>query len=377
MAVDRAPTPATGADDWTAPGAFEVAPGVHRIPLPLPNDGLRAVNVYAIEDGDALVLVDAGWDVPETRPVLAAGLAAIGCSLGDIGQFLVTHAHRDHYSEAVALRQELGVTVRLGHGERASLDVLTSPGWEPLAPQLQLLRSCGAAPVADELSAAVRHRGGTHGPLGWGLPDEWLFEGPLDLASGRRLAVVETPGHTRGHVVFHDPAAGLLFAGDHVLPTITPSIGFEPALSPDPLGAFLGSLAKVRQLPDAVLLPAHGPVATSAHARVDELVDHHGRRLDEVERAVAAGASTPFEVAGRLRWTRRERALDDLDPFNKMLAVAETWAHLVLLTAQGRLVASGVLSPPTPPPTPTPGVSGGGGDVGEPVPVDTLQYRVS
>ncbi len=363
MAVDRAPSPATGADDWTAPGAYEVAPGVHRIPLPLPNDGLRAVNVYAIEDGDGLALVDAGWDVPETRPVLAAGLAVIGCSLGDIGQFLVTHAHRDHYSEAVALRHELGTAVRLGHGERASLDVLASPGWAPLATQLRLLRSCGAATVVAELLAAVRHRG-AHTPLGWGPPDEWLVEGPLDLASGRRLAVVETPGHTRGHVVFHDPGAGLLFAGDHVLPTITPSIGFEPALSPDPLGAFLGSLARVRQLPDAMLLPAHGPVATSVHARVDELVDHHGRRLDEVERAVAAGASTPFEVAGRLRWTRRERAMDELDPFNKMLAVAETWAHLVLLTAQGRLVASGVLTPPTP------------GDIGEPPPVDVLQYRV-
>ena len=41
--------------DWLEPGAHRVAPGVHRIPLPLPNDGLRAVNVYAIEDGDRLV----------------------------------------------------------------------------------------------------------------------------------------------------------------------------------------------------------------------------------------------------------------------------------------------------------------------------------
>ena len=38
-----------------------MADGVHRIPLPLPNDGLRAVNVYAIADGDGLTLVDSGW----------------------------------------------------------------------------------------------------------------------------------------------------------------------------------------------------------------------------------------------------------------------------------------------------------------------------
>ena len=47
-------------DDWTAPGAYPVAPGVHRVPLPLPTDGLRAVNVYVIEDDGGLVLIDSG-----------------------------------------------------------------------------------------------------------------------------------------------------------------------------------------------------------------------------------------------------------------------------------------------------------------------------
>lgn len=360
---------AANPDDWAAPGTEEVAAGVHRIPLPLPNDGLRAVNVYAVEDSDGVVLIDAGWDVPEARPRLAEGLATIGASLGDIRQFLVTHAHRDHYSQAVALRRELGTTVRLGRGEQASLQVLASPDWAPLEPQLRLLRACGAAQVADDL-LAMRRRRPPSPPISWDTPDHWLAEGPLALAS-RQLQVVETPGHTRGHVVFEDRADGLLFAGDHVLPRITPSIGFEPALSPDPLGAFLGSLAKVRQLPDARLLPAHGPVAPSVHARIDELVDHHGRRLDEVERVVVdASAATPFEVADRLRWTRRERSMDELDPFNRMLAVAETWAHLVLLAAQGRLVASGTLAD---------GLGGGqvprGTDATADMAVEVLRYR--
>ena len=43
-------------DDWTLAGVFEVAPGIHRIVCPLPGDGLKAVNVYAIEDGDGLAL---------------------------------------------------------------------------------------------------------------------------------------------------------------------------------------------------------------------------------------------------------------------------------------------------------------------------------
>ena len=149
-----------------------------------------------------------------------------------------------------------------------------------------------------------------------------------------------TPGHTRGHVVFPDTAAGLLFTGDHALPTITPSIGFEVAPSPNPLGNFLASLAVVRGRPDARLLPAHGAVAESVHARIDQLVHHHGERLGAVEELVRRGAATVYEVAGRLGWTRHDRQLAALDLFNQMLAVAETAVHLELLVAQGRLRAA-------------------------------------
>ncbi len=70
----------TTQQDWTTPGAHPVSPGVHRIPLPLPHDGLRAVNVYAVEDGDALTLVDGGWALAESERALEAALAGIGLS---------------------------------------------------------------------------------------------------------------------------------------------------------------------------------------------------------------------------------------------------------------------------------------------------------
>ena len=327
----------TGRGEWTRPGVFEVAPGVHRIPLPLPNDGLRAVNVYVLATDDGLVVIDSGWAIPEARETLEAGLAELGSALTDVRRFLVTHVHRDHYQQAVTLREELGMQVSLGAGERDSLETLRTPGRRPLQQQVNDLRRLGAGDLADFVADHLKDA--QVDELEWALPDEWLTEGEMTVGA-RTLDVVETPGHTRGHVVFHDLAGSLLFAGDHVLPTITPSIGFEPVLSPDPLGDFLGSLAKVRARPDARLLPAHGPVTDSVHARVDELVAHHGARLDEVEKAVRSGATTAFEGARELRWTRRERTVDDLDPFNQMLAIAETAAHLELLVAQGRITAT-------------------------------------
>src|SRR3954453_21450099 len=107
---------------WERPGAHEVAPGVHRIPLPLPGDSLKAVNVYAVADGDRLVLIDGGWALEEAEQLLGQALATLGYALGDIREFLVTHLHRDHYTNAVALRRAYGSRVAVGEGERACLE---------------------------------------------------------------------------------------------------------------------------------------------------------------------------------------------------------------------------------------------------------------
>jgi glyoxylase-like metal-dependent hydrolase (beta-lactamase superfamily II) len=322
--------------DWTRPGTFEVAPGVHRIPLPLPSDGLRAVNVYAIEHEQDLVLIDGGWALAESRRRLETSLKEIGRGLADITRFLVTHVHRDHYTQAITVRREFGTRVSLGIGERDTLDYLTGPRLAE-APQLQRLRECGAEDLAEQIRAAWSEGG--HDTHEWEMPDDWI-EGRTEVPlGGRELLAVPTPGHTRGHLVFADMNAGMLFAGDHVLPHITPSIGFESARADSPLGAYLRSLRIVRELPDMRLLPAHGPVTESVHARVDALLEHHAERLDACAAAVAAGSGTAYETARALTWTRRERRFADLDIFNQMLATTETQAHLEVLAAQGRLRA--------------------------------------
>jgi hypothetical protein len=102
----------------------------------------------------------------------------------------------------------------------------------------------------------------------------------------------------------------------------------------------MASLTKVRALPDMRVLPAHGPVAPSAHVRVDELLRHHEQRLSQCLRALSSGSRTPAEVAAELPWTRHDRALSALDLFSKGLAVLETKAHLELLVARGAVSRS-------------------------------------
>ena len=115
---------AGGRGDWSAAAVEEVAPGIYRIPLPLPNDNLRAVNVYAVVDGNGLLLIDSGWAVPDARERLEEALKSLDCAVGDIRRFLITHLHRDHFTQAITLRREFHTPVSLGLGERASLEVL-------------------------------------------------------------------------------------------------------------------------------------------------------------------------------------------------------------------------------------------------------------
>jgi glyoxylase-like metal-dependent hydrolase (beta-lactamase superfamily II) len=319
-----------------------VAPGIYRIPLPLPNDGLRAVNVYAITDGTGLVMIDSGWALDEAREQLRIALKGIGAELGDVTQFLVTHVHRDHYTQAVALRREFGGKIALGEHEEASLKATADPNGTPMQRQIEVLTTAGATPVIEELRE-IFTAGTRASELGiWELPDEWLSTGRRTVLSSRELDVVHTPGHTTGHVVFDDGAAGLMFTGDHVLPHITPSIGFQPAGADLPLRDFLDSLHLVRGMPDRRMLPAHGPVSASVHQRVDELLAHHEQRLARTTDTIVAGATTAYEAAQRLGWTRRLRKLGELDAFNKMLAISETRAHLDLLAYQGKLAVSEV-----------------------------------
>lgn len=318
---------------WTAPGAHEISPGVFRIPLPLP-EGPPAINVYAIVDGDDVVLIDSGWATEDGVRHLERGLERIGFEPSGISRFLITHWHTDHYSQALEIRRRHGNPVSLGVGERATVE----------------LHAAGAASGRASSGAAVTlSRAGARDMIGMmpgvpdvgvELPDHWLEGSPRIVLQNRTLVAIPTPGHTNGHYSFWDPEARLFFTGDHVLPRITPWIGLETTPGRLPLGDYLASLLLVQTMPDAQLLPAHGPTMPSAAERARQLIDHHHARLDRTLDAVPSHAVTAFEVAHRLRWTRRDQRLDELPTPLQPYAVIETVAHLDVLADRGAVQAA-------------------------------------
>ena len=341
--MDHVTSRAPAEDDrhaWAEPAVEDLGGGLHRIPLPLPNDGLTAVNVYAITGEHGVDLVDAGMALDQARERLSAALGQLGYGLPDIRNFFITHIHQDHYTLAVQLRSTLRGQITLGEEERANLTAIrdVAEGRRELG-FIEMLPALGAAELAGQVRAVLAPGLANPTPkLEWGDPDRWLADGAVIDLPSRSLRAIHTPGHTRGHVVFHDEAGGLLFAGDHVLPHITPSIGFQPAITRQALSQYLGSLRLMLTLPDSRLLPAHGPVSESTHARVTELLAHHEVRLGQTLEVASPGPVTALAAAAGLPWTRRKRKFADLDPINQLLAVGETAAHLEVLVVRGQLV---------------------------------------
>jgi len=321
------------AEDWTTPGAWEIAPDLYRIPLAMPNNGLRAVNVYAVRAGERVTIIDSGWAVPEARTQLEAAMRSIGLGLHSIDEFLITHSHSDHITLGVQLRSEFGMKLSVGRDEEPNIRAVMDHWFNGFQFNFQRLRDAGAGSVADAMNARVEANPDAERMAEeyFELPDRWL-DGDEVIDVGRyRLRAIATPGHTRGHLVFADEAAGIIVTGDHVLPTITPSIGFEAQHSVLPLKRFLESQELMLALPDLRVLPAHGPVTDSLHARSSELIAYHERRLDDCFSAVQGGAADALETARAIGWTRHLRHFDQLDEFNQMLAVTETVAHLDVL----------------------------------------------
>ena len=316
------------------PPVETVGAGIASVPVPIPGNPLGYVLVYAVETDDGLLLVDAGWDAAESWDALVAGLQTAGADVSDVAGVVVTHIHPDHYGLAGRVREASGAWIGLHPADAALIRdryadwatlIERNDGWlrETGTPEVEITRLRDASLSVLEKVRAVQ-------------PDVAVTDGQRFTAGGRDLVAMHTPGHTPGHVCLVDRAHDLVFTGDHVLPRISPNVSAHPQSDPDPLGDYLGALARVAETGLTHALPAHLHRFDGPGERAEEIARHHDERLDEVVTVVAAGARTTWEVATSLTWSR---PFEEIDLFLQRAAVGETLAHLRRLELDGRVVS--------------------------------------
>ena len=186
----------------------------------------------------------AAIDTPEAGPIREA-LEQRGWTLTDI---FITHHHIDHVEAIAELKEAFGTRV------------------------------VGPRDEADKIE---------------GL-DELVGDGDVIELGESRFAVMATPGHTLGHVVFYEAAGGHLFSADALF-----SLGVGRMFEGTPGPMWLG-LKRLRELPDDTLVYC-GHEYTQSNAKFALSIDPDNAALKvraaEVDTLRAAGRPTiPFNL---------------------------------------------------------------------------------
>jgi glyoxylase-like metal-dependent hydrolase (beta-lactamase superfamily II) len=323
------------------PPVENVATGVWSVPVPIIGNPLRYVLSYLIEHDDGFVMIDPGWNHPDSWQALTAGLAQCEIPLSAVTAVLVTHVHPDHHGQSGKVREHSGAWVGMHPAEDAFLERRGDQGLMRDGMQI-FLRWCGAPPSHLEELVASRQHVGQMAPM---VRAERLIEhGDLIDVPGVRLRAAWTPGHTPGHLCFHDEGRDLLLTGDHILPRITPNISSYDMAS-NPLDDYLGSLDKLRGMQPREVLPAHEYRFTDLDSRLDDLAEHHRERLAETLDIVgghddAGGAGlAAWQIATGVTWSR---AWADLASFQRQAAIGEVLSHLRQLQSRGLVTLADV-----------------------------------
>jgi glyoxylase-like metal-dependent hydrolase (beta-lactamase superfamily II) len=290
---------------------------------------------YLIEDTHGGVhIVDPGWNRDENVAAVDAALRRVS-GAGSLASITVTHLHPDHIGLAERLRAIHGAGIALHRTEQDAQAAVAGWASDPSAVRADLERWGVPEDRQDEVlgyaSASAR-------PVV--VADELLDDGDLLRIPGRRIRALHTPGHTPGHLCFVDERDGLLFTGDHILPTVVPGVGLGGPTSDNPLESYLTSLAGMRAFDEFEALPGHGFRFRGVAARSAVIARQHLSRTAEVAAVLREDpAATVWELASRLTWSR---GWENLTRHYLVSALRQTGMHARLVREEAHLTLAAV-----------------------------------
>lgn len=183
---------------------------------------LGSVSAYIVVRGGEAAIVDTGMQNSELD--IEAGLASLGVSWEAVGHVILTHRHPDHQGSLPAVLA--AAPDAAGYAGAGDLATITSP--RPLIS------------VGD---------------------GDKVFD----------LEIIETPGHTPGHISVLSADANLLIAGDALNGSNGGVIGANPQYTPDMATANLSVIKLAGYQFDTVVFGHGDPVEGNAAALVAEL----------------------------------------------------------------------------------------------------------
>ncbi len=289
------PGTASGGAVPSVPAPRSIAPGVLEIDTLL--GGWERVTAGYLVEGPAPVLIETGSQ--SSVPVLLAALGQIGVGPSDLAGIAVTHIHLDH----------AGGVGDVARAFPSATVYVHQKGAKHLADPTRLIDSAARVygPLLDSL----------YGRLDPTPPERLQVLGDgeeVEVGPGRTLVAVDSPGHAKHHLGFHDSMSGVLFAGDAVGVKLPDGGVLRPATPPPDfdLEQALTSLATfAARRPSTIALAHYG------------LLEHPEELLAEANETLRAWAETAekayregSDIAAALS-ERFDPLLGDIDAVHK------------------------------------------------------------
>jgi glyoxylase-like metal-dependent hydrolase (beta-lactamase superfamily II) len=209
-------------------------------------------NVYLVDGGSDLALVDAGASV-RLKPLLDE-IGRSGFGLDRIGHILLTHKHADHSAGAAELRRLTGARVYATAGTAAAVG-----DGDAFNAGLDRARRAGTYP-ADYVFQAVD-------------VEEIVGQDDAIAVGALELRVIETPGHCAHHCSFvmSSSVGTCVFTGDALFPGGT--ILLQPILDCS-IPETVATIEKLATLEFDALMGGHGaPILSDGHRHAQIALD--------------------------------------------------------------------------------------------------------
>lgn len=307
----------------------EIFKNIYMGDVVLPHSPLKSLNSYIIKGKNRSLIIDTGFDAPETEAGFFGELEALGIEPGKADLYL-THLHADHTGLAAKFQQRYGGRVYCSAIDADYVNAMANADYfttHQHSPEFLGLENDG-------------HFFDMHPAVIYGPKEKVDFvivkEGDIIKAGDYAFQVISLPGHTPDLTALYESTHKLLFSGDHILDKITPNISFWRFEFGDILGTYLDSLDKVAAMNVDLVFPSHRTLILHHRSRIAELKAHHQARLEDIIE-ILQKADTPLtvaQVAAQMRWDFRAKDFDAFPPAQKWFASGEAMAHLEHLRAK-------------------------------------------
>ncbi len=307
------------------------APEAYCVRMPFSNLGRGTSNCYIAKQGRDWLIVDTGAESAEGRRALVEAFSALGVDFRRT-QVFFTHMHFDH---AEAARSCLPGGVRVFASQEGVVSRMPKVRASIQRQFFRRMVALGAPEDDARAYAACNSETAFVDPAVFDV--RYASDGDVLDVGGVGFRVVATPGHTPDHLCLYQPESRLLFGGDAVLFTTTPSIDSFPDTR-DGYALFEESLERLAALDVERSLLGHGkPVYGPLVPRVAEIRSKKHAKLARVLALVSSHPGETGEAVAR-RFACKDFASWHADPpISRYYAMLETFVLLQHLALSGRI----------------------------------------